>query len=726
MNVETAVDPGSEIAGSRGDEIAGSRGDEIAMLRAMVRHAETVVALLDADGRIVSTSGAVERLLGHDQHRLTGRSLLDLVAPVDHQTIQRLLRAPVAGSPTGEPCRIAVHLLHADDPDPVPYELAIVDLRHDPAVRGLVITGHDVSERSATEAGLRDSLSLLSATLESTVDGIVVVDLDGRVTGLNARFLDMWQVTHDVPSLVSNTDANRLIVREMSRAIGDPDHFLAKLAEIDADSHCNSFDILTLTDGRLYERYSTPQQVDGIIVGRVWSFHDITRQKQLEHELVRQAFHDSLTGLANQALFRDRVSHAMTRMLRDGGEVAVIYFDLDDFKRVNDSLGHRAGDQLLIACAERLDRCVRDTDTTARLGGDEFAVLVESPDVRRDAVDIADRIMAAFEGPVSLGGHEVVASASVGIAFSDPELDAEQLVRNADLAMYAVKASGKSGRQVFSSSMRTAAVARVEMEADLHAALDREEFWVAYQPIVQIDTLEVAGMEALVRWRHPRWGEAGPAVFIRSADQIGVIDDISEFVLADVGARVQDWNAGRVADHVEVSVNLSARQVMSGVATSQVDSAIRSWGIDPAKLVIEVTESAMLQDTRAAAQTLSELKSLGVRVALDDFGTGCSSLTHLQQFPIDIVKIDGSFMTPDGHDESLVRALVSLCRDLGLVAVAEGVETEEQFAFLRDVGCQYGQGHYFAAPAAPTARLPLIGNRQAHESADRVGSTVGR
>ena len=678
--------------------------EEIGKLRSLLHHAPTLFILLDVHGRIEASSGAITRALGHGQEEVEGRLIYDIVLPAEHQRLRSAIeRARRAGPRTADE-RVEVQVRDARWDCFVPYELSIVDLIDDPTVGGLVVTGHDVSERSAAEEDLRDMLSLLHATLDATADGILVVDRSGHIASYNARFLEMWQLP---PDLIS-TGVDQRLLSHVSSQLRDPEQFLAVVEARYADPESESLDVLTFDDGRVFERYSRPQRVGGVVVGRVWGFHDITRQKQLEAELEHQAFHDRLTGLANQALFRDRVDHAIARANRDGSVLGVLYLDIDNFKRVNDSLGHPAGDELIAIVAERLRGCIRESDTAARLGGDEFAVLIEDLDSSADsAEEVAGRIVAAFGRPVCIGSRQLPASVSIGLAFNERGIGTDQLLRNADLAMYAAKRQGKGTYERYASGMHSEAIARLEIEADLHLAQARGELWVAYQPIVELATGRITGTEALLRWQHPTRGTVGPDEFIAAAEDIGLIGDIGAFVLHEACAQAQSWTVAG-GEELSVSVNVSTRQLANGTVVGQVEDALLATGLDPRRLVLELTETAMLHDTRTAKRTLDGLKALGVRIALDDFGTGFSSLTHLQQFPIDILKIDRSFMTTEGHDAALVKALVRMSQELGLTAVAEGVETALQAAFLRDAGCRYGQGYHFARPAHPATIERLL------------------
>ncbi len=433
---------------------------------------------------------------------------------------------------------------------------------------------------------------------------------------------------------------------------------------------------------------------------------DVTHRKSLEKELLRQAFYDQLTGLANRALFRDRVQHALSRAARDRELVAVMFLDLDNFKGTNDTLGHAAGDDLLSMVASRLLNATRGCDTVARLGGDEFAVLLENVRGEEDASIVADRISHALNNPVELSsGVTVRVSASIGIARATPNDGVEELLRNADVAMYAAKGGSRGSHVFFDASMHEALVGRVTMEGDLRRALDDGEFWVAYQPIVALESHEVLGIEALLRWEHPTKGNIPPNDFIALAEETGLILRIGGWVLREACQRTAQWNAQRQDGKAfSVTVNLSVRQLESPTLVSDVEEALGTAGLSPSLLVLEITENALMQRTESTLERLHELKQIGVRLAIDDFGTGYSSLSYLQQFPVDILKIDRSFtdgLMRGSHDDALARTIIALGDLLTLRTIAEGVEHARQHARLRDLGCDYGQGYLFSRPLAP-------------------------
>jgi diguanylate cyclase (GGDEF)-like protein/PAS domain S-box-containing protein len=451
--------------------------------------------------------------------------------------------------------------------------------------------------------------------------------------------------------------------------------------------------------------------------GVVANFRDVTERKALEDQLAHQAFHDPLTGLANRALLIDRVEHARsTTYRRTGVSLALIYVDLDDFKTVNDGLGHEAGDELLKLTAVRIASVLRPGDTAARLGGDEFAVLLEALPNPAMAYEIGARIIEALNEPFEFAGSSVALNASLGIAVSNGVDDAAALLRNADLAMYRAKGEGKGRFEVYEAGMHAAVVERMAMKADLRRAVQAGEFEPHYQPIVDLVSGQVIGVEALVRWRHPQRGLMAPATFIPLAEETGLIIDIGRHVLTQACLDAAAWQAalGESAPKT-VSVNLSARQIQHPDLVDDVAAALSSSGLAASALTLEITESILLEDADAAARTLGALKDLGLSIALDDFGTGYSSLSYLDRFPVDIVKIDKSFidaLAGTGTAGSpLVAAIVNLGNLLGLDVTAEGIEGVDQVARLRQIGCVQGQGYYFARPMAADDLLARLAHR---------------
>ena len=436
------------------------------------------------------------------------------------------------------------------------------------------------------------------------------------------------------------------------------------------------------------------------VAGIVLNSRDVSERIRLEEELRHQAFHDSLTGLANRALFRDRLEHAVARMERAGGAVGLLFLDVDDFKAVNDGRGHASGDVLLELVGRRLEGAVRAGDTLARLGGDEFAVLLENGDAE-GAEAAAAHILDALRAPFAVGEAEIVIGASIGVVTtSDPGVAPEELLRDADIAMYAAKSSGKGQGRLFHPGLRQDVVDRMHLENDLRHATDRGELAVVYQPIVDLEDGAVTGVEALMRWHHPRRGTVMPGEFIPVAESTGLIVEMGGWLLhkACRDVKLLEGQTGRF--DLGLSVNLSARQLEDPGLADDVALALAESGLSPEQLTLEITESVFMADPQRSVVTLEHLKELGVRVAIDDFGTGYSSLAYLQRLPVDQLKIDRSFVAHQKSADAsvLVETIVRLAGDLGLETVAEGVETEEQMQRLVRAGCHLAQGFLLARP----------------------------
>ncbi|MEN3359131.1 MAG: hypothetical protein V7637_3113 [Mycobacteriales bacterium] len=458
---------------------------------------------------------------------------------------------------------------------------------------------------------------------------------------------------------------------------------------------------LRVADGSYRAFHSSGRNLldDPAIGGLLFTGLDVTERLRLENQLRERAFHDPLTGLANRALFVDRLEHALGRPLRDH-HVAVLFVDLDDFKLVNDSLGHQAGDELLVLVARRLSASLRLGDTAARFGGDEFAVLLEDADEER-ANEVADRILAELAGPFDLGDCEVFVRASIGVAVADSSVgDGHTLLRDADMAMYHAKAAGKGRHQTFRASMHASARKRLELHGDLQRAIERDELRVYYQPIIDLPTGRPASFEALVRWQHPTRGMLQPNDFIPLAEETGLIVPLGRWVLRSATRQARLW-LGRFGLPFSMAVNVSVRQLLEEGFAEEVAAALRDSGLPASCLTLELTESVFMTDFETTAVLLARLKAIGVLLAIDDFGTGYSSLSYLEQFPIDVIKIDRSFVAAlldPARPANLVHTILELARRLGVPAIAEGIERASQFVELREQGCLLGQGFLFSRP----------------------------
>ncbi|QJB55599.1 EAL domain-containing protein [Pseudodesulfovibrio sp. zrk46] len=560
----------------------------------------------------------------------------------------------------------------------------------------------EIAERKVIGEALRKTEKKYRAIFENAVEGIYQSSPSGRFLSANpslARILgfdspdDLMSSIYDIGTQMYMEPARRKEFLHRIEEQGQVKNFNSKIRRRDGR-------IIWITENARVIRDS-----DGSVICYEGSVEDFTLRKKAEDQLKRQAFHDSLTGLPNRALFLDHLRMAMQRSLRRKHIYAVIYMDLDRFKVINDSLGHETGDELLRAVARVLENCARSVDTVARFGGDEFAILLEEITAPRDAITIARRILDGVREPMNIGGHEVFTSASMGIVLKTDGYDRpEALLRDADTAMYRAKELGKSRFKVFNQKMHDQALKLMALETDLRRAVDLHEFEVAYQPIMNLENRAISGFEALVRWRHPQHGIIHPGRFIGLAEDTGLIYAIDNLVLNEACAQVRHWQTvygSRLKNGLTLNINISGKHFGKAMLPGQISRAIDDSGIPPETLNVEITESALMDNPAFAEDILHQLKALGTNVCIDDFGTGYSSLSYLQRFPIDVVKVDRSFINDvdgDLDSQAIVRTVFSLGESLGLKIVAEGVETPEQLAFLESEGCRYVQGFLFYKP----------------------------
>lgn len=572
-----------------------------------------------------------------------------------------------------------------------------VDAEHD----FFVVVLHDRSAQVASERELASLAADLRATLESTQDGILVTDLAGRIRNFNQRFASIWQIP---PELLGRRDDDA-VLEWMRRSVVDPAAYMRRLAAIDHATFLQASDLVCLQSGKVYERVTVPQCMQGRPIGRVYSFRDITERLEARQRIETLSFTDALTGLPNRRLLADRIEGALARCKREGERFALLFLNLDRFNHVNDTLGRIFGDGVLLEVAERIRACVGPSDTAARLGGDEFVVLATQAD-ERDAGKLARRLMEAFKQPFTQGGMSFTVTASIGIALCPGDASSmEALIGRADAAMREVKLAGRDAYRFHRARPVDEAHSRSRMRLDhaMRQALNQQGFRLHYQPQVDLATGAVVGAEALLRWRDPDMGEISPAEFIPVAEESGFIVPIGEWVLRQAVDQAATWAAAGHA--MTVSVNVSALQFQQPGFVQGVAMVLGAAGLAPERLELELTESILIQDARDAMRRLQALAELGVKLAIDDFGTGYSSLAYLKRIPIGRLKIDRSFVGGLPHEESdaaIVRAILHMGRAMHLQVVAEGVETEAQRSFLAEAGCDLFQG-YLYAPALDAA-----------------------
>jgi diguanylate cyclase (GGDEF)-like protein len=537
----------------------------------------------------------------------------------------------------------------------------------------------------------RDRDQLFETALHNMSQGLCMFDADASLVVCNDRYIEMYGLSRDVVAPGATLRGILLHRKECGNFSGDPDIYLRDLRDTLADGNGHP-QLVQSGDGRTISIVNRAMANGGWVA----THEDITERTRAEEKIRHMARHDSLTGLPNRAAFRDEMEQALKRVRR-GQMIAVLCLDLDNFKNVNDTLGHVIGDKLLCAAAKRLKDLVRETDMIARLGGDEFAILQSGVDKAEFAGSFAQRVITAINQPYDLDGHQVVVSTSIGIALAPNDGDStEQLLRNADMALYRAKSDGRSTFRYFELEMDEQLQTRRLLEMDLRDAVAREEFELYYQPQVDAITEQVTGCEALLRWNSPTRGLVAPGEFIPLAEEIGLIVPIGEWVLKQACCEAASWSKT-----IRVAVNLSPAQFKSRSVVQSVINALAASGLDATRLELEITESVLLHDNEATLATLHELRGFGIKISMDDFGTGYSSLSYLRSFPFDKIKIDRSFIkdiSDKGDCAAIVKAVAGLGKGLGIATTAEGVETLEQLRHVRAEGCTEVQGYFFSEP----------------------------
>ncbi|MFG1604108.1 EAL domain-containing protein [Actinoplanes sp. NPDC049265] len=641
--------------------------------------------------------------------RLVATREVDWAVAIRLTHFSTVLRCPLvlADRPTGDPL---VGVLHVGGP-----RWALTGLQQSLEVLATQVALALERIALSQEVTRRNSETYFRTLVLNTSDVILIVDEEDRVRYASPSagpVLGNDPVGVDIHSVIHPVDRRRLAdllaAVRAGQAQADGQDFRAqdrRRTEVTVELQCRDL------------------RADQSVAGLVITMRDVTDRRRLERELTHQAYHDSLTGLANRTLFTDRLEHALARGARDGSVVGVLFIDLDDFKIVNDTLGHATGDQLLQAVADRIAGALRADDTAARLGGDEFAALVENVQDPGAVEETATRILAALAEPILIDGGALQANASVGIT-TTPEADtAAELLRQADLALYVAKGAGKNQWRRYQSHLHSAMVERLELRSALDHAVNEGHFLLQYQPIVDLGSGHTAGFEALVRWHHPQRGVIAPDQFIEVAEESGLIVPIGKWVLDQALHTVAQWR--RILPRARrpyVSVNVSVRQFRQAGFVEQVRLSLE-WADVPANaLMLEITETLLMGDDEQIWADLAVLQEMGVRIAIDDFGTGYSSLGYLRQRPIDVVKIDKTFIDDITHDPqqvTLVGGIVRLAHSLNLTVIAEGIETEEHRAVLTELGCPLGQGYWFSSPVGPTEALSWM-TRSIEEADQRL------
>lgn len=671
-----------------------------ARFRAMVRDSNDIMAIVDPRGRLVYASPVTERILGLDIEPLIGTDVFDLIHPEDRETARRGLQFTRDGKEGGE--RVELRLRRADSSWRV-VEAVATNLLDDPSVEGIVISARDLTDRRHAEAELREAQERFRSAFEHAPIGMALISIDGRLFRVNRALVQI--VGRGESELLSSTllelchGDDRDLCREQVRRLFAGVTQSAQLEQrfVHHDGHPVW---VSLSASLVRDVNDEPMYL-------VCQVEDIGERRASGEALAHQAVHDPLTGLPNRLHFVERLGRELTRAEQSRQRIAVLFLDLDRFKVVNDSLGHSAGDRLLVAVADRLSSVMGPTDVVARFGGDEFTILCREVTSEETVELIAERISDAIARPVALIEGEVFVTASIGIALSGSGADdPETLLRNADAAMYRAKELGRDRAELFDAREHHRVVDDLRTGNELHRAIERGELRVHYQPMFHLDTGTLFGFEALIRWEHPERGLVPPMEFVPLAEETGLIVPLGMWALEQACRQAVRWHeAASDGPPLSMSVNLSPRQLAEPALPNEVARVLHETGVQPSALWLEITESTLMRDAESALSALAALRALGLHLAVDDFGSGYSSLAYLERLPVEALKIDRSFTQGVGvrkDSTAIVGAIVGLARALRLSTVAEGIETREQLQGLRALGCETGQGFLFG-PARPPA-----------------------
>lgn len=676
-----------------------------ARFRSLVQNAMDMIVLIDAATTILYVSPSAKRILGYQPAEMLGQLLFDYVHADDFASTAATL-GDILDEPGG--MRRSRARLRAADGAWHWVDGIGTNLLHDPGVGGIVVNVRDVTERVRVEEALRASEERNRAQFK----GIPIPTYTWQRRGDDFFLIDF----NDAADAFTKGAIRDLLDRPASETLRD-------FPEMRADMERSFRQRSTIHPQQLQSSRSGDStrhlEITFVYVPSdlvMVHTQDVTERTELEQELRHQAFYDSLTNLPNRALFLDRLSHALAAGVRRQSQIAVLFLDLDSFKMVNDSLGHPGGDALLAAVAHRFLACMRSSDTLARFGGDEFVVLLEGLQSHAQAIGVAERLLASIRAGVEIDGRELYITTSIGIAVStidDLHLNPDGFLRRADVALYQAKAAGKNRFALYNPAVQHRSSERLDLQADLSRALDRGELILHYQPELELASGMVVGVEALVRWQHPRHGLLYPAAFIPLAEETGQIAEIDRWVLRQACRQIRQWQVAQPdRPPLQLSVNLSPRQLDGPNLVDEVARVLSETAIEPHTLWLELTESTLMDDTLATRALLAALRELDVRLALDDFGTGYSSLSYLCRLPVGMLKLDRSFITAmerDSGSRAVVQAVTALAHALEIQVTAEGVETAGQLEHLRTLGCDWVQGYYISTPLPPDAIGPLLG-----------------
>ncbi len=667
----------------------------------LIDNSSDIVAILNNEGRLAYVSPVAVRLLGYPSDFRGIEFALDLVHPDDQVAALQMLD----GVRYGDRSPVELRLRHVAGTFHW-FEVVGVDLQSDPNIRGIVLNAREIGDRKAAEQKLQYSEARFKALVQNSSDVVLVV---GSADGIRYASPSVERTIGGTPDdligqSLDETFRDSGVDWDSALRAGRADAEHPELLEFGFRNQHGEWIHLeaSVTDLRREEA----------VGGFVLNARDVTERTTMMQRLRYQSTHDALTGLANRVLASEELGGMLGRNA-GGSTVAVISLDIDDFKDINDSLGHGVGDRLLYAVADRIKESLAFGDVAARGGGDEFIVVLERAHGEDQVLELADRLISSMERPFQIDGRELSITASAGVAYDhDREIAAEVLLRNADTAMYRAKQLGKRRSVVFESHMHTASFDRLELRADLARAIETDQFMAHYQPIVELATRRIVGCEALIRWQHPHRGLLSPAIFVPLAEETGLISQMGEWMMERACRDLADWRSTmpELADPLTISVNLTAQEVHGERLVPVVTDILRRTGLPADRLVLEVTESNLLSDTDVIQERMQKLRALGTRLAIDDFGTGYSSLGYIQRFAFDVLKIDRSFV--EGLDRQtnrqIVTAVLDLARELGVRVVAEGIEEEEQEQALLELGCQFAQGYRYSRPVPATQFRKLL------------------